>query len=150
MHDIYIFRCGGRHHRDLHGRFLSNREFFWRLFEEFDFSVSIMQSSSFGVKLEKSHFMVKEGIVLGHIISGRGIEVDKVKIDVMRSLQSPRSVREIRAFLGHVGFYRRFIKDFSKISRPLCRLLQKEIEFDFDEKCVATFSTLKELLTNVA
>ncbi|KAK0591059.1 hypothetical protein LWI29_035067 [Acer saccharum] len=96
---------------------------------------------------EKSHFMVKEGIVLGHIISGRGIEVDKAKVDVMKSLQFPRSVREIRAFLGHAGFYRRFIKDFSKISRPLCRLLQKEIEFDFDEKCMAAFKELKELLT---
>ncbi|KAK1592968.1 hypothetical protein Q3G72_033518 [Acer saccharum] len=96
---------------------------------------------------EKSHFMVKEGIVLGHIISGRGIEVDNAKVDVMKSLQFPRSLREIRAFLGHAGFYRRFIKDFSKISRPLCRLLQKEIEFDFDEKCMASFKELKELLT---
>ena len=73
--------------------------------------------------------------------------MDKAKIDVMRSLQSPRSVREIRAFLGHVGFYKRFIKDFSRISRPLCRLLQKKIEFDFDEKCVGAFKELKELLT---
>ena len=63
--------------------------------------------------------MVKEGIVLGHIILGKGIEVDKAKIDVMKSLESPRSIREIRAFLEHEGFYKRFIKDFSKISRPL-------------------------------
>jgi hypothetical protein len=97
---------------------------------------------------EKSHFMVRHGIVLGHIISEKGIEVDKAKIDVMKSLQPPRTVREIRSFLGHAGFYRRFIKDFSRISRPLCRLLQKDIDFDFDDKCLEAFDKLKELLTS--
>ena len=72
---------------------------------------------------EKCHFMVEHGIVFGHIISKKGIEVDKSKIDLVRSLPFPTSVREVRSFLGHAGFYRRFIKDFSKISRPLCQLL---------------------------
>ncbi|CAL8153410.1 unnamed protein product [Prunus armeniaca] len=66
--------------------------------------------------------------------TARGIEVDKAKIDVARSLQPPTTVKEIRSFLGHVGFYRRFIKDFSKISRPLCRLLGKDVEFEFNEE----------------
>ncbi|XP_062008347.1 uncharacterized protein LOC133725208 [Rosa rugosa] len=96
---------------------------------------------------EKCHFMVDQGIVLGHVISAKGIEVDKSKIDLVRSLPSPTSVREVRSFLGHAGFYRRFIKDFSKISRPLCRLLQKEVAFEFDEKCKKAFEKLKELLT---
>ncbi|KAM2957607.1 hypothetical protein FF2_024562 [Malus domestica] len=97
---------------------------------------------------EKCHFMVKQGIVLGHIVSERGIEVDKSKIDLVRYLPSPTSVREVRSFLGHAGFYRRFIKDFSKISTPLCRLLQKDVSFEFNEECEKAFTHLKEMLTS--
>ncbi|CAN6579368.1 unnamed protein product [Malus baccata var. baccata] len=97
---------------------------------------------------DKCHFMVKQGIVLGHIVSERGIEVDKSKIDLVRYLPSPTSVREVRSFLGHAGFYRRFIKDFSKISTPLCRLLQKDVTFDFNEECEKAFKHLKEMLTS--
>ncbi|CAN6707366.1 unnamed protein product [Malus baccata var. baccata] len=96
---------------------------------------------------EKCHFMVKQGIVLGHIISEKGIEVDKSKIDLVRHLPSPTSVREVRSFLGHAGFYRRFTKDFSKIAKPLCRLLQKEVAFEFTKECTESFKQLKELLT---
>ncbi|KAF8087235.1 hypothetical protein N665_0594s0010 [Sinapis alba] len=84
---------------------------------------------------EKCHFMVRNGIVLGHKISEQGIQVDKAKIEVMMSLQPSNSLKGIRSFLGHAGLYRRFIKDFSKISRPLTRLLCKETKFDFD--CLA-------------
>ena len=97
---------------------------------------------------EKCHFMVDQGIVLGHVISARGIEVDKAKVDLVKSLPYPTSVREVRSFLGHAGFYRRFIKDFSKISHPLCKLLQKEVAFDFNEECKRAFNKLKELLTS--
>ncbi|CAL2246946.1 unnamed protein product [Prunus armeniaca] len=76
-----------------------------------------------------------------------GIEVDKSKVELVSSLPLPTTVREVHSFLGHAGFYRRFIKDFSKISRPLCRLLQKDATFDMNEECVVAFNKLKELLS---
>ncbi|KAL6312902.1 hypothetical protein AAG906_016025 [Vitis piasezkii] len=84
---------------------------------------------------EKCHFMVQQGIVLGHIISKKGIEVDKAKVELIVKLPPPTNVKGIRQFLGHAGFYRRFIKDFSKISKPLCELLVKDAKFVWDEKC---------------
>nr|GEW42147.1 hypothetical protein [Tanacetum cinerariifolium] len=96
---------------------------------------------------EKSHFMVKEGIVLGHKISKKGIEVDKAKIEVISMLPHPTIVKGIRSFLGHAGFYRRFIKDFSKISRPMTHLLEKNSPFIFSNECIQAFRTLKENLT---
>ena len=96
---------------------------------------------------EKCHFMVKEGIVLGHKISGKGIEVDKAKIEAIERLP-PRDVKGIRSFLGHAGFYRRFIKNFSKISRPLTNHLQKSTRFCFDDGCFADFNALKKALLN--
>ncbi|KAM2726800.1 hypothetical protein EV2_039209 [Malus domestica] len=91
--------------------------------------------------------MVSHGLVLGHIISEKGIEVDKSKVELVSSLPIPTTVREVRSFLGHAGFYRRFIKDFSMIYRPLCRLLQKDVTFDMNEECVVAFNKLKELLS---
>nr|GEW83024.1 reverse transcriptase domain-containing protein [Tanacetum cinerariifolium] len=96
---------------------------------------------------EKSHFMVKEGIVPGHKISKQGIEVDKAKVDVITKLTYPTTVKGIRSFLGHAGFYRRFIKDFSKIARPMTRLLEKDTPFIFSKECVEAFQTLKRKLT---
>nr|GEZ68589.1 reverse transcriptase domain-containing protein [Tanacetum cinerariifolium] len=96
---------------------------------------------------EKSHFMVKEGIVLGHKISKNWIEVDKAKIDVTTKLPHPTTVKGVRSFLGHAGFYRRFIKDFSKISRPMTHLLEKDTPFVFFEDCIQAFQTLKVKLT---
>ncbi|GJV75281.1 reverse transcriptase domain-containing protein [Tanacetum coccineum] len=96
---------------------------------------------------EKSHFMVKEGIVLGHKISKNGIEVDKAKVDVIAKLPHPTTVKGIRSFLGHAGFYHRFIQDFSKIARPMTRLLEKDTPFFFSKECIEAFQTLKKKLT---
>ncbi|CAL8993313.1 unnamed protein product [Prunus brigantina] len=97
---------------------------------------------------EKCQFMVKRGVVLGHVISSKGIEVDKAKIDIISNMAAPASVKGVRSFLGHAGFYRRFIKDFSKITRPLCNLLAKDVVFHFDKDCVNAFNILKRELTS--
>ena len=89
--------------------------------------------------------MVNEGIVLGHKIFERGIEVDKAKVDVIENILCPKDIKG-RSFLGHAGFYRRFIKYFSKISRPLTNLLQKDVPFVFDDDCVEAFEVLKKAL----
>lgn len=93
---------------------------------------------------KKCHFIVKEGIVLGHKISKRGIEVDRAKIEVIEKLPPPISVKSIRIFLGYAGFYRRFIKDLSKIANALCKLLWKEVKCMFDGVCLKDFEFLKE------
>jgi len=72
---------------------------------------------------KKCHFMITNDIVLGHIVSSKGIEVDKSKIELIANLPTPKSIKDVRSFLGHAGFYRRFIKDFSVITKPLSNLL---------------------------
>nr|GFA97090.1 reverse transcriptase domain-containing protein [Tanacetum cinerariifolium] len=104
------------------------------------------EDTKLALNWEKSHFMVKEGIVLGHKISKKGIEVNKTKIEVISKLPHPTTVKRIRSFLGHVGFYRRFIKDFSKISRPMTHLLEKNSPFIFSNECIQEFRTLKDKL----
>nr|GEW04885.1 reverse transcriptase domain-containing protein [Tanacetum cinerariifolium] len=94
---------------------------------------------------ENSHFMVKEGIVLGHKISNNGIEVDKAKVDVIAKLPHPTTVKGIRSFLGHAGFYRRFIQDFSKIDRSMTRLLEKDTHFFFSKECTIPPSNISFL-----
>ncbi|GJZ43901.1 reverse transcriptase domain-containing protein [Tanacetum coccineum] len=96
---------------------------------------------------EKCHFMVKEGIVLGHKISKSGIEVDKAKVDVIAKLPHPTSIKGVRSFLGHARFYRRFIQYFSKIARPMTHLLEKETPFIFSKECIESFNILKKKLT---
>ncbi|GKC20526.1 reverse transcriptase domain-containing protein [Tanacetum coccineum] len=96
---------------------------------------------------EKCHFMVKEGIVLGHKISKSEIKVDRAKVDVIAKLPHPTTVKGVRSFLGHAGFYRRFIQDFLKISRPMTHLLEKETPFVFSKECVEAFNALKKKLT---
>ena len=82
--------------------------------------------------------------MLGHLISNRGIKVDKAKIEVIANLPHLKCVKEIRSILGHTSFYRRFIKDFSKIAKPLCKLLAKDAVFEFDKACIDVFKNLKE------
>ena len=106
------------------------------------------QDKNLALNWEKFHFMVTEGIVLGQKIFVVGLEVDQEKIIVIKTFMPSTTVKGIRSFLGHAGFYRRFIKDFSKISRPLSRLLEKDAKFDFDESCKSAFEEIKSRLVS--
>jgi len=97
---------------------------------------------------EKCHFMVTEGVVLGHKIFAKGIEVDKAKVEIIEKLPPPKNVKGIRSFLGHAGFYRQFIKDFSIIAKPLSNLLNKDTPFNFDVECLHEFELLKQKLVS--
>ncbi|KAK8957009.1 hypothetical protein KSP39_PZI000778 [Platanthera zijinensis] len=90
--------------------------------------------------------MVKEGIILGHKVSKKGLEVDRAKTEVIEKLPPPTNVKGVRSFLGHAVFYHRFIKDFSTIFKPLSHLLEKDSHFYFDEECLAAFHSLKQSL----
>ena len=83
---------------------------------------------------------------MGHKISGVGLEVDQAKVFVIKTLFPPTTVKMIRSFLGHTSFYKRFIRDFSKISRPLCRMFEKDENFDFDESCRYAFEEIMSIL----
>ena len=96
---------------------------------------------------EKCHFMVNQGIVLGHIIYSSGIEVVKAKIELISKLPSPTNVKTVRQFLGRAGFYRRFIKDFSRIAKPLYKLLEKDAKFVWEKEFQESFEELKSYLT---
>nr|GEV92979.1 reverse transcriptase domain-containing protein [Tanacetum cinerariifolium] len=120
-----------------------NPEFYThKILMEDDFKPAVQHQ-----RREKSHFMVKEGIILGHKISKNGIEVDKAKVDVIAKLPHPTTVKGIRSFLNYASFYRRFIQDFSKIARLTTRLLEKDTSFFFFKECVEAFQTLKKKLT---
>ena len=99
---------------------------------------SVVASST----LSNLSFMVIEGIVLGHKISTAALEVNQAKISMIKILMPPTTVKGIKCFLRYAGFYRRFIKDFSKISRPLCKLLEKYAKFEFDEACKFAFEEI--------
>ncbi|KAI4340737.1 hypothetical protein MLD38_025546 [Melastoma candidum] len=92
---------------------------------------------------EKCHFMVNEGIVLGHKVSEKGLEVDMAKIEIIEQMQPPTNVKAVRSFLGDAGFYRRFIKDFSKIAKPLSKLLENDVRFEFTDEFLQAFQELK-------
>ena len=95
---------------------------------------------------KKSYFMIREGVVLGHIVSGKRLEVDKAKIEVIQNLPLLATIQDLRSFLGHFGFYRRFIQDFTKFSKPLTTLLRKNKDFIIDEEGKRAFVMFKKTL----
>jgi len=102
-----------------------------------------MHRKEFDFKLRKVRLYGTTWDCLGHEISRKGIEVDKAKIEVISKLPTPKCVKDIRSFLGHAGFYCKFIKNFSKIVRPLTSLLAKDMLFIFDDECLNAWEKLK-------
>ncbi|GKA92467.1 reverse transcriptase domain-containing protein [Tanacetum coccineum] len=125
-------------------RFLDRFEFYLSNLEKM---LKRCEDTNLVLNWEKCHFMCREGIVLGHKISKSGIEVDRAKVDVIVKLPHPTTVKGVRSFLGHAGFYRCFIQDFYKIARPMTHLLEKETPFVFSKECIDAFQTLKKKLT---
>jgi hypothetical protein len=98
-------------------------------------------------KFSKCAFWLREVPFLGHIISAEGIAVDPSKVQEVLDWKSPRSVTQIRSFLGLAGYYRRFIPNFFKIAKPMTKLLEKEAKLKWSPQCEGAFLTLKKLLT---
>ncbi|CAL8087466.1 unnamed protein product [Prunus armeniaca] len=92
--------------------------------------------------------MVTSGIVVGHIVSHKGIEVGKSKIDLIANFSIPKTAKDVRSFLGHASFYQRFIPNFSAIARPLNNLLEKDAKFDWTYACQEAFEKSIKMLTS--
>ena len=98
-------------------------------------------------KLSKCEFWLNSVIFLGHVISKEGVQVDPKKVKAVSNWPRPTNVTEIRSFLGMAGYYRRFVKDFSRISAPLTWLIRKQVKFEWDDTCEQSFQKLKDCLT---
>ncbi|KAA3469673.1 DNA/RNA polymerases superfamily protein [Gossypium australe] len=109
--------------------------------------LQILRDNQLYAKFSKSEFWLKEVGFLGHIVSGDGIRVDPSKISAIVDWKPPRNVIEVKSFLGLAGYYRRFLKGFSMIATSVTRLLQKDVKFDWTEKCQQSFERLMALLT---
>jgi hypothetical protein len=94
--------------------------------------------------------LLTEVIVLGHHISGSGMRVDPTKIHIITQIRIPSSQNEVRSFLGHAGYYRRFIPNFTSLAIPLFELLSKEDEFKWDDECQIYFEILKQKLSTTS
>ena len=84
----------------------------------------------------------------GHVVSTLGVSMDPEKVEAIMSWERPKSVFEIRSFLGLAGYYRRFIKDFSRLAAPMTRLTRKEVKFEWNDLCERAFHELKRRLTS--
>jgi hypothetical protein len=96
----------------------------------------------------KSRMMLTEGILLGHHISNTGIHVDPGKIDIISQIRIPSSQKEVRSFLGHARYYRRFIQNFTNLAAPMFKLLAKEAKFHWEEQCQISFEVLKKNISS--
>ena len=109
--------------------------------------LSRLREHKFYAKFSKCKFWLSKVPLLGHILSKNGISVDPSKVQEVMDWKALTSVHEVWSFLGLAGYYRRFILDFSKIAKPMTRLLQKDEKFNWTSECEAAFHTLRTLLT---
>ena len=110
--------------------------------------LQLLRDHQLYAKFSKCEFWLTEVRFLGHVVSASGVSVDPEKVEAVMSWESPKSVFEIRTFLGLAGYYRRFIEDFSRIAAPMTRLTRKEINFDRDDRYEEAFQELKRRLTS--
>ncbi|XP_021737192.1 uncharacterized protein LOC110703715 [Chenopodium quinoa] len=97
-------------------------------------------------KFSKCEFWLEKVAFLGHFVSKEGVEVDPAKIEAMKGWPTPKPVSDVRSFLGLAGYYRRFVKDFSKIAKPMTSLMKKDKKFEWDDKCEEAFQLMKQKL----
>ena len=109
--------------------------------------LQLLRDHQLYAKFSKYEFWLTEVRFLGHVVSASGVSVDQEKVEAVMSWERPKSVFEIHSFLGLVGYYRRFIEDFSRLAAPMTRLTQKEVKFDCDDRCEEAFQELKRRLT---
>ena len=109
--------------------------------------LQILRENQLYAKFSKCEFWLEKVSFLGHFVSKEGVTVDPAKIEGVRDWPTLKNVTEIRSFLGLAGYYRRFVKDFSKIARPMTNLMKKDKRFEWTEECEGAFQTLKERLT---
>jgi hypothetical protein len=115
--------------------------------EHLHLALQKLQEHRLYAKLSKCEFWMKQVAFLGHVISKGGISVDPSKVQDVLSWNAPMSVSNIQSFLGLAGYYQRFIKGFSKISKPMIELLKKDKKFEWTSACEASFQELKKRLT---
>ena len=109
--------------------------------------LKLLRDHQLYTKFSKFEFWLIEVRFLGHVVSASGVSMDPEKDEVVMSWERPKSVFEICSFLGLAGYYRRFIKDFSRLASPMMRLARKEVKFDWDDRCEEAFQDLKRRLT---
>ena len=114
--------------------------------QRFKIILQTLREKKLYAKLSKCEFWLKEVSFLGHIMSAEDIRVDPAMIEAMVNWKPPRSVIEVRSFLGLAGYYRRFVKGFSVITSPLTKLLKKGVKFEWTDRCQDSFEQLKEML----
>ena len=110
--------------------------------------LQLLRDHQMYAKFSKCEFWLTEVRFLGHVVSTSGVSLDLENVEVVMSWERPKSVFEIRSFLGLARYYRRFIEDFSRLAAPITRLTRKEVKFDWDDRCKEAFQELKRRLTS--